>query len=116
MDNLSCRTHSHPRSCVQYPVTPTEMVLEAFDGELIQQDKPRLMPCDLWFEHWGQDKRRTVQGHFWPVCHAVKASPTHLMLEVWGNYPMLVVKRKDWKQCSPGREVIPLPAYFMEEQ
>ena len=96
---------------------PVTMVIMAIGGDIIP-DEPRitLKPCDFWVERWGQSPRKKVQGHFWPICHAVKASPWWLQIEVWNDYPMIVVPRKDWKQCSPGIAVVPLPAVFVEEE
>ena len=97
---------------------PVTMVIMAIGGDIIP-DEPRIVlkPCDFWVERWGQSPRCKVQGHFWPIAHAVKASPTHLQLAVWSGYPMIVVRRKDWKQC-PGSErpIVPLPAVFVEEE
>jgi hypothetical protein len=78
---------------------PVTMVIMAIGGDIVP-DEPRI----------------TLKP-FWPIAHCVKASPTHLQLAVWSGYPMIVVRRKDWKQC-PGSEraIVPLPAVFVEEE
>ena len=97
-------------------MTPVDMVMQAFDGELIDLPQVKYNKCDWWVERWGQSPRRTVQGHFWPICRAVGATHDYLVLEVWSDYPRIVVPRREWKSSVPGHEVNPINAMIEEER